>query len=75
MLDKQKGYYKEISDKISFLIEDILFIYEEAEGEPNHTKALNCPVCNNESTIYGCLWYGNKHVHFYCKNCDLNVRQ
>lgn len=75
---REKDQYiftKEFSEKMRKIDEEILNLYEDSYGSPSHHPALECPLCENETTSYGCAWNVNKHIHFYCGHCGLNMMQ
>ncbi|GLY09614.1 hypothetical protein [Pseudobacillus badius] len=57
------------------LIKDVLAIYEEADGNPDHSKKVECPICEMETANYACAWEINKHVHFSCEHCGMSLMQ
>jgi hypothetical protein len=74
--EKKRKYLDPLfGEKVSEMINSISELYEKAEGEPDTLPGMECPLCEKESTNYGCLWYGNKHIHFYCSECGLNMMQ
>ncbi|RST60222.1 hypothetical protein D5F11_007120 [Siminovitchia terrae] len=60
---------------ISKFISEVRNIYERENGEPEVKPLINCPVCQAETDNYGCVWQYNKHVQFYCENCDFGFMQ
>nr|WP_284929224.1 hypothetical protein [Bacillus subtilis] len=61
-------------ERTTFLLNEVIEIYEQHEGEPEEKPAITCPSCHKESTNYVCDWYGNRHVHFHCE-CGCRVHQ
>ncbi|TYP67388.1 hypothetical protein BCM02_1246 [Paenibacillus methanolicus] len=57
------------------IIQEIHNLYQENDGEPETIPPIECPMCNLESTAYGCVWNYNKHAYFFCPNCKVNMRQ
>ncbi|AJO16843.1 hypothetical protein OIO07_22000 [Bacillus paralicheniformis] len=56
------------------LINEVVEIYEQHQGEPQEKPEITCPQCQKKSTNYICDWEGEKHVHFSCE-CGCWVRQ
>lgn len=66
---------KELDEEIKrVLVDDVLEVYEQHDGEPNIKPGVTCPSCLKKSTNYVCSWHGNKHVHFSCE-CGCRVHQ
>lgn len=81
MVHVEVRYMKKLSkeleeglERVPKLIEEVLQIYEQHQGEPENKPGVSCPSCLNKSSDYVCNWYGNKHVHFICK-CGCRVDQ
>lgn len=81
MVHVEVRYMKKLSkeleeglERVPNLIEEVLQIYEQHQGEPENKPGVSCPSCLNKSSDYVCNWYENKHVHFICK-CGCQVDQ
>lgn len=71
-LDKDPSKYAQLFSKI---INEVMNIYEKSNGEPKVKPFINCPVCEVETDKYACAWEYNKHVHFFCENCEFSFMQ
>ncbi|WP_445487302.1 hypothetical protein [Niallia sp. 03133] len=65
----------EVLEKMEKLIDTVVEIYEEANGYPDDSKEVECPGCGKMTTNYSCAWGINKHVHFYCPQCNFSMMQ
>lgn len=64
----------EALERTTNLINEVVEIYEQHQGETKKKPAIPCPECQNKSTNYVCDWKGEKHVHFICE-CGCRIHQ
>lgn len=57
VIELQKEILEEL-ERTTFLLNEVIEIYEQHQGEPEEKPAINCPSCRRESTNYVCDWFG-----------------